>query len=167
MKNLFIGDSITEGFPLSILFPDKSILNRGISGISSAELIDRFTSEWFDKDTEVVFICIGTNDLARNTSDNEILKNIKILCKEIDRKTIYLTSLFPTKENLPRPNNRINKLNFKIHELTTELGVHYLHLNPYFKDEKGVLRKEYTNDGLHLTKEAYSKWASLLHGLLI
>ena len=41
-------------------------------------------------------------------------------------------------------------------------GVTYIDLYPIFVDSDGNLKAEYTNDGLHLSGEAYLKWRDAL-----
>jgi lysophospholipase L1-like esterase len=171
MKALFLGDSITEGFDLERYFPGRDFVNHGISGFSSAEVLDSIHAGWFKNQPDVVFLCIGTNDLARDYDQAETLDNIRKLVGKIrqfspERVRIYLTSLFPTRHNPPRKNPVINGLNLEIHKLAMEENIQHLHLNPFFKDENGQLKREYTNDGLHLNDDAYSIWKKLIDKLL-
>ena len=171
MKALFLGDSITEGFDLERYFPGRDFANHGISGFSSEELLDTIHAGWFKNQPDVVFLCIGTNDLAREYDEAETLDNIRQLVEKIRKYSpqglkIYLTSLFPTRHNPPRKNPVIDKLNLEIHRLAREENIWYLNLNPFFKDENGQLKREYTNDGLHLNDEAYSIWKKLIDELL-
>jgi lysophospholipase L1-like esterase len=171
MKALFLGDSIIEGFDLEKNFPDRKFTNHGIPGFSSEELLDAIHAGWFKNQPDVVFLCIGTNDLARDYDEAETLDNIRQLVGKIrdfspEGVEIYLTSLFPTRHNPPRKNLVINRLNLEIHRLALEENIHYLHFNPFFKDENGQLKRDYTNDGLHLNDEAYSIWKELIDELL-
>ena len=172
MKALFLGDSITEGFDLEKYFPGRDFVNHGISGFGSAEVLDAIHAGWFKNQPDVVFLCIGTNDLARDYHEAETLENIKKLEGKIrefspESVRIYLTSLFPTRHNPPRKNPVINGLNLEIHRLAMQENINYLHLNPFFKDENGQLKREFTDDGLHLNHEAYTLWAGLIEHLLI
>lgn len=171
MKALFLGDSITEGFNLEKYFPGRDFVNHGISGFSSAEVLDAMHEGWFKNQPDVVFLCIGTNDLARDYDEAETLDNIRQLVGKIREYSpegirIYLTSLFPTRHNPPRENAVIDNLNLKIHGLTREESINYLHLNPFFKDENGKLKRNFTEDGLHLNQEVYSNWKKLIEVLL-
>ncbi|TVQ95059.1 MAG: hypothetical protein EA393_00260 [Bacteroidetes bacterium] len=163
MKAIFIGDSITEGFDLEKHFPGREFINHGISGFSSAEVLDAIHAGWFKNQADVVFLCVGTNDLARDYDEAETMENIRKLVGKIrefspEGVKIYLTSLFPTRHNPPRKNPVINQLNLEIHKLAVEENIQYLHLNPFFKDENGQLKRVFTEDGLHLNDLAYSIW---------
>ncbi|MDP4174880.1 MAG: GDSL-type esterase/lipase family protein [Bacteroidota bacterium] len=163
---LLIGDSITEGFDVGKLLQEFQVLNAGVSGDSTVETLVRINNELFEVGPEIAFLCIGTNDFARNRTDEYILKNIsKIIEKIISYSPLIKVipvSIFPTRNNLPRPNERINMFNDSLEALSIEKGLKYFNINRYFKDEKGQLRYEYTEDGLHLTIKAYELWAKLI-----
>ncbi len=171
MKALFIGDSITEGFDLEKFFPGKEHVNSGISGYSSEEVLGAIQKGWFSGKPDRVFLCIGTNDLARDYNEADTLDSILRLLVKIrefapEGSRIYLTSLFPTRHNPPRPNSVINQLNCRLHELAMQQNVAYFHLHPFFTDENGQLKREFTEDGLHLNENAYVLWAELIKLLL-
>ncbi len=171
MKALFIGDSITEGFDLEKFFPGKGYVNHGISGYSSEELLGAMHKGWFTSNPDKVFLCIGTNDLARDYDEADTLDTIRRLLVKIREFTsgsssIYLISLFPTRHNPPRPNPVIRQLNSKLHEMAVQENTGYLHLNPFFADENGQLKREFTDDGLHLNEQSYAVWADLVKQLV-
>jgi lysophospholipase L1-like esterase len=65
---VFLGDSITEGW--KSLDPDffvPDILDRGISGQTTAQMLVRFRADVLDLRPQVVHIMAGTNDIAGNT----------------------------------------------------------------------------------------------------
>lgn len=160
---LFLGDSITAEFNFQQFFMNKDFLNRAVSGDSTIECLERLEAALFEKQFNIVFLCIGTNDLAQQRSDIEILINIEKITKKIKAKNpdcrIVLTSLFPTRNNEPRPNERIRNLNKNIEKLSYKLNAYYFNLHPHFTDDDGNLRKEFTDDGLHLTNNAYQAWS--------
>lgn len=164
---LLFGDSITAGFDTASLLPELAIRNEGVSGDSTVELLERLRPEWLQAPgLRVVFVCIGTNDLARDRTDDYILGQIARLVDELRQAgstfRVVLTSLFPTRDNEPRPNARIVGFNVRLAALAAGLGIAYWALHPHFQDEEGELRAEFTDDGLHLTPAAYSEWAAQL-----
>lgn len=168
MKNkeliiMLIGDSITEGFDVNKLIPQLSIINKGVSGDSTIETYNRISKEWFKKEPNLVFICIGTNDIARGRDDEFIILHIKKIIEKIRLKSpdsgIIITSIFPTRNNPERSNERINNLNLKLQSFTNSESLKYFDVNQHFKDNEGKLKQEYSLDGLHLTEEAYKQWA--------
>lgn len=166
-KNLLLGDSITAGFDTARLVPELAIRNEGVSGDSTAELLSRLRPEWLQTPgLRAVFVCIGTNDLARARTDDYILGQITRIVDELRRADgafrVVLTSLFPTRDNEPRPNARIVGFNARLAALVVELGVKFWPLHQHFLDEDGQLQAGFTDDGLHLTVAAYEEWAARL-----
>lgn len=167
---MLIGDSITAGFDTQAHFPDGRVINKGVSGDSTNECLERVCAEWFRTPPEAVFVCIGTNDFARDRSDEYILGNIRRIVEKIrgfaGGQEIFCTSIFPTRRNDVRPNGRITRFNAQLKQLSEDLGCHFFDLHPHFTDEEGMLRQEFTEDGLHLTAAAYDLWSRLLSALL-
>lgn len=166
---LMMGDSITEGFATDRLLKGRTIINRGVSGDSTEECRARIVPEWFTKAPELLFLCIGTNDLVRDRTDEFIVDGIRSIIRKVRehaQPVVYLTSLFPTRGNAPRPNERIRGLNTRIAAVAEELGCRYYDLHGYFADAAGDLKPEFTEDGLHLTEPAYQLWSTLLSGEL-
>jgi lysophospholipase L1-like esterase len=167
---LLIGDSITAGFDTIQFLPKWPIRNEGISGDSSVECLERISADWFEPPPVKVFLCIGTNDLARSRTDEEILRNVQKIVEKIRSfskgSIVYLTTLFPTWNNEPRPNQRIRTFNKKLEELSRSLECSFFDIHTAFTDGSGDLHTEFTDDGLHLTKKAYSTWANILSAFL-
>ncbi|MFO1402727.1 MAG: alkaline phosphatase family protein [Steroidobacteraceae bacterium] len=70
---VFIGDSITEGWkPLDPAFFTGEVLDRGISGQTSAQMLARFRADVLDLHPAVVHIMAGTNDVAGNTGPTSL-----------------------------------------------------------------------------------------------
>jgi len=65
---VFMGDSITENWNLSdAAFFDKGIVNRGISGQTTSQMLVRFRADVVALHPKTVHILAGTNDVAGNT----------------------------------------------------------------------------------------------------
>jgi lysophospholipase L1-like esterase len=166
LRILLVGDSITEGFNVKTKLPDMNIINNGVSGDSTTETLLRIIPDWLNPEPDLIFICIGTNDFARDRADEFILKGIDLIICEFLKLTsnskIVLTSIFPTRENPSRSNNRIIDFNNKLQRKSQKSRVIYFNLFKHFADLEGKLKKEYTEDGLHLNDEAYNCWAEKL-----
>lgn len=159
---MLIGDSITEGFDTGLL-PQFRITNRGVSGDSTVEALERIIPDWFNKKPDMIFICIGTNDIARGRTDEFIVQRCKAIVDKIamysPHSVITLTSIFPTRDNSERPNARIAEINKKLNKSCNDWNIRYFHLHDYFTDNDGGLKGIFTDDGLHLSPEAYKEWA--------
>ncbi len=72
---VFFGDWITDFWRLNEYFPDSDYVNRGISGQTTGEMLQRFQADVVSLHPEAVLILAGTNDLARGISVGAIENN--------------------------------------------------------------------------------------------
>jgi hypothetical protein len=80
---VFLGDSITQGGLWPEWFPGVPVLNRGIDGETSEDLLRRVDSAV--RDPRAVFLLIGTNDLSIGFSLQRITGNVRALLAAIER----------------------------------------------------------------------------------
>ncbi len=165
-KVLLLGDSITEAFKTKTHLPEYNIINRGVYGDNSVNLIARLDNELANAQVDCAFILIGTNDFAVGCVDRQILQNLRTILNRLSQlikpENIVLISILPTLNIDNRSNERIDIVNNQLKELALELGTHYWDLNAGMKDAIGQMKAEYTNDGLHLSEKAYAFWAEQL-----
>lgn len=169
------GDSLSNWFPDDLLPPERTWLNQGISGETSAGLHRRL--ELFDQtQPETIFVMIGINDLLRGMTDETILENQRLIIQYLRRvhsdTQIVVQSILPHSGKhsnseqgahvLAVTNSRIRQLNRQIKAIATLEGVNYLDLHPLFTDAQGNLRPELSTDGLHLSTHGYLVWRSAL-----
>lgn len=168
---VFIGDSLVEFFPIREFFPDIPILNRGIGGNTTTDVLNRLDTSIYNLKPARVFLWIGTNDLARNPFKiNEIVANIELIINKIQKNLpetkIYLLSIppirSPTKAKFikkvilkKRTNEKIQEMNQLIKNMCIAHNIQYIELFPFLTDEKGELKEQYTLEGLHLSAKAY------------
>jgi lysophospholipase L1-like esterase len=172
-KNLTIllGDSLSLWFPPELLPPDRYWLNQGISGETSAGLLNRLNL--LDRtEPEVILLMIGINDLVRGVDDVTLLANQQAIIRYLRRvhpdTKIVVQSILPhggeemSEERRDRflkiPNSRIRELNDKLAAIAKAEEVIYLDLYPLFSNEEGELKTELSSDGLHLSPEGYQVW---------
>jgi lysophospholipase L1-like esterase len=160
---VFLGDSISEFGLWDEWFPEVPVLNRGIGGETSAQVLERLSSAIVEP--AAVLLLIGTNDLTRKVPEAEILDNIRSILDEIQsrapRTPVWVQSVMPrTAKLLPR----LTSLNSGIRHLADEWSdqTRYLDLWPALATEEGVLRPEYSLDRLHLNGAGYLAWTTLL-----
>ena len=73
-ENIVIfGDSITELYPVQDIYGDMPVLNSGVSGYRTQDLLDRMDSMLYKYNPSKVILLIGINDLMPNkSSENNI-----------------------------------------------------------------------------------------------
>jgi lysophospholipase L1-like esterase len=165
-KIILIGDSITDSFPVSVLLKDYDVINNGISGDTTEGVFNRLNKDVHGHKPDMVFLMIGTNDFALGRTDAEIIEKTEDIIEGLKNKSgagsIYVFSILPVRGDQNRPNGRIIEVNQAVKRITEKHKVNYIDLHSAFKDDKGELKGEYTDDGLHLTFQAYEHWTEII-----
>lgn len=156
---VFLGDSITEGGPWEELFSDLRVRDRGIGGDTSDGVLRRL-EQVTRAEPAKLFLLIGTNDLSRGDSEDEIVANIIEILDRLKQETpdteVYLQSVLPRAAGY---RERIEALNARLAEVALEHGSEWIDLYPRFVDpETGAIRAELSNDDLHLLGPGYTLW---------
>jgi lysophospholipase L1-like esterase len=169
---VFMGDSITDGWKLDEYFAGRPYINRGISGQTTPQMLIRFRPDALALKPRAVLILAGTNDIAGNTGPMtlEMIENnyasMADLAKANGIKVIF-ASVLPihdygkTKMSERRAPEQILKLNEWLKGYCKAGGHIYLDYFSKMVDDKGMLKAELANDGLHPNAEGYKIMAPL------
>lgn len=161
---VFIGDSITEGFPLAEAFPGQNVINRGIGGDRIAGVTERVDVCIGALAPSRIYLKIGINNLwwGDQLPTEELARLYGELLDAViaaaPSAEIVVLSTLPCAGEAASLNPRVNELNVAIQALVAERGLTYLNLHPFLADETGALRSEFTGDGVHLTPAGYDAW---------
>ena len=168
---VFVGNSITEMGEWQELLPGLPVVNRGISGDVTYGVLARMDEVLRSRPAKI-FLLSGVNDLKRGIPVDTIAKTIgRILRKvrtECPDTKLYLQGVLPVNEGMLAAqyskvkNALIIALNQRLKALADIYQCQYVDLSPALADSDGVLKKENTQDGLHLWPQAYIKWVNLL-----
>ena len=164
---LFLGDSITDFYPLEEYYDNLPVVNSGISGNKTTDILNDMETRVYQYNPTKVFLLIGTNDLDMTSEDivDTTFNNIKKIVKEIrenrSKSTIYVESVYPVNSTLEnntvnnRTNKKIRNLNKKLSNYCDGESCNYINLYDDLIDEEGNLKEKYTEDGLHLNSLGY------------
>lgn len=164
---VFMGDSITDfwGRRGGQFFPGKPYLNRGISGQVTSQMLLRFHGDVVVLKPRAVVILAGTNDIGGNLGPTplEVIEDNLAAMTEMARANnikVVLAALQPVcdyhrPQTQTRPPEKIVALNRWIKEYTEKNGLVYLDYYSATVDDKGMFRKELTDDGLHPNAAGY------------
>lgn len=169
---VFIGDSITDGWKLDEYFSGKPFINRGISGQTTPQMLIRFRPDVINLQPKVVVILAGTNDLAGNTGaiTPEAIQGNLTSMAELARAngiTVVLSSILPVSDygknkageiivqTVRRPPAQIIALNEWMKKYAAQNNLVYLDYYSSAVDDKGFLKAEISNDGLHPNAKGY------------
>jgi acyl-CoA thioesterase I len=159
---IFFGDSITDIWHLDEYFPGKPYVNRGIGGQTTSQMLVRFRQDVIDLHPKVVVILAGTNDIAGNTGpirNEDIEANLSSMA-ELARAhgvRVVLSSVLPVHNYADRskdffaqrPMSRILELNTWLKGYCAKNDIVYLDYFSAMVDDKGMLKKDLADDGLH------------------
>ena len=166
---VFVGDSITDYYDVKKYYKGLPVVNSGISGNKTYDILDNIKTRIYDYNPTKVFLMIGTNDLSHRT-DEQIVTNITNIITGIkkNRKNaqIYVQSIYPVNPRTDnaivkdwmvgkRDNERIKRINKLIKEACVEKDCKYINMYELLTDENGNLKLEYTVDGLHISEYGY------------
>ena len=149
---LFLGDSLTDYFDLESYFPNQPVVNSGIAGNTTDQILASMKTRVYDYNPSKIFLLIGTNDL-RDGKSQEIQINRK-------QAEIFVESLYPVNASVSsavgiRSNETIQNINAQLQEYCNEKDLTYIDLYAKLQDEQGNLQTQYTVDGLHLSDMGY------------
>ena len=173
---VFFGDSITDFWPIDEYFPGKPYINRGIGGQTTPQMLVRFRQDVIDLLPKVVIILAGTNDIAGNTGPMRLedieanYASFSELARVHDIKVIY-SSVLPVHNYTPKAQDlfaqrspeKILALNRWLKEYcaTASNGCTYLDYFSAVVDDKGLLKKDLADDGLHPNAAGYKIMAPM------
>ena len=168
---VLLGDSITEGFDVAKYFPGRRILNRGIGADVIGNnmppddprgVLQRLDNSVFDCAATDVLILIGINDLNSGRKVEGMEAGYRELLQRLREKQpalkIHVQSVLPTRGEHAKQNAAVAAFNERLKKLADEFKCNWIDLHALMRDDKGELKSEFTNDGLHLTERAYRVW---------
>ncbi len=163
---VFIGDSITEGWSRFApgLFTG-GIVNRGISGQTSPQLLLRFMADVVALKPRVVHLMIGTNDVAGNTGPTtpqayqDNVRAMVTLARASGIKVV-LGSIPPADRMNWRPDlrpaARIAELNRWLKDFAVQQQLTFADYHAVLSGPNGELRPEFGHDGVHPESAGYA-----------
>ncbi len=175
---LFLGDSITELYDLKKYYSKLPVINSGKSGYTTQNILDHLEKMAYQYNPSKVFLLIGTNDLELEVDNEVVVDNIKKIVSNIKKRRpyskIYLESIYPinNSENEKvsplivqghRHNEDITQINKKLAQFAKEENITYIDLYSKLVGEDGLLKLEYTVDGLHISDDGYQVITDVLN----
>ena len=143
---------------------EYNFYNRGISGDTTDRLLERLEENVLCIKPKNLVLLIGTNDIGRGLplemtlcNVESIINNSKKACPGIN---FIFQAVYPINENMrdrheKRNNNKIKELNREYRNLCKKYGCIWLDLTDKLSDDDGMLKREFTYDGLHVNAGAY------------
>ncbi|MFZ4619959.1 MAG: GDSL-type esterase/lipase family protein [Bacteroidota bacterium] len=166
---VFLGNSITAGGNWNDLLGRERIANRGIGGDNTLGMLHRLQYVYGLR-PKLCFIMTGINDLYADASVElvfanycaviDTLRNHKII--PVIQSTLHVN---PKWKRTEEKNPLVAQLNGLLKEYAEKNSITFVDVNSILSTN-GVLRDEFTTDGVHLTAAAYGAWRELLFPIL-
>ena len=175
-KIIFIGNSITEMWTKKSFFfkSNTNFINKGISGQTTSEILNRFQNDVINKKPNTVIILAGINDIAENNGPikiENIAKNIFKMVELAKKEKIntIICSVLPANKILwnksIKPTFKIIKLNMMLKQFCKNNKIEYVDYYSEMVDWKGGLKTPlYTSkwDLVHPNEKGYEKMEEIL-----
>lgn len=163
---VFIGNSITEQWLKAdtAFFEKHDLINRGIGGQTTPQMLLRFRQDVIDLNPVAVVILAGINDIAGNTGPSTLkmitdnFQSMAQLAKASGIKVILCTLLpsnrIPWRDNM-NPSAMVRELNTWITNYGQLQGFDVADYYSPLVDENMGLPEKYSADGVHVNLDAY------------
>ena len=182
-KIVFLGNSITEGGDdWNKRFGVNNIVNRGISGDITEGILSRLDEIIYYKPT-AIFLLIGINDIfdnqpdKKNINSSQVAKNIIQIAENIQKDCrntkIFIQTILPVDiqkhmnyndRSLSSYNSEMVNQIIAINRLIKgQNNFPVIDLHSAFVDERGLMNKAYTTDGVHLNDIGYKAWVKYVN----
>jgi lysophospholipase L1-like esterase len=158
---VFAGDSLIYNGPWIEFSPE--VQNRGIPNETSGLLLGRLGDITRGK-PRILILLTGANDFIHGVPVAQLVRNYRTILERVRSESpgtaVVVIGMLPVDSSLPGgpryDNPSVVEANRRIEALTREIpGIRFLDLAPRLADRSGKLRREFTEDGLHLTREGY------------
>lgn len=157
---VFLGDSLTDRSIFSELFPNLTVINRGISSDTTYGMKNRL-KQINNLNTKKVFLMAGINDLRQGAPIEQIVLNYEEIFQKFQESNtaLYIQSVLPVQESRGEvANAHVQELNQFLQNSASEYSYTFINLYDRFSDEANQLKQDFTIDGLHLTGAGYKEW---------
>jgi len=166
---IFLGDSQTEFFAINEFFNNSKILNRGIAGDETTNILNRL-QEVTDRDPQKVFLEIGWNDLfAKNVLVDSCVKNVELILSRLKMNSpktiIYMESMFPSSRislNKKPMINEIIQYNAMLKNYCKQNNIIFIDVFSSLVKGKALNPLYDRGDQVHLNEEGYRVWRDQL-----
>ena len=177
---------------LSSCNKDFLVLNKGIAGNNSNDLVKRINRDVLAESPDLVILMVGSNDMINSrkfVSYAGFQANYQLLLDRLTSRGIQVVVMSPPPADTgyvfqrhnrqlfsQEPNSKLDSLNRLIRQLARAYQVHYIDINQAFKQQGSPNRQAHSlivnqanmgiPDGLHPTREGYSFIAREIYGYL-
>lgn len=165
MRIVCLGDSITYGWPWgpeiswTTMLAEKinaEIINRGIPGNTTTQMLDRFEKSVLKFNPSHVIIMGGLNDIIMQDSFDRITWNLRLMAEMAQENGIKVIFGQPTVFDEPGLEKLVIRIRKWIDAYAEEQQIPVIHFEQAFYGENDNIRSELlAADGAHPTEDGY------------
>ena len=169
---LFLGDSITEGWPAALFnasFGEYKPANFGIGGDHTGNVLWRLQENRYAKlKPKAIVLLIGVNNFGHcGETPEQVFSGVRavveVLRRQYPQARILLNAVLPTQEKADGPvRQQVLALNKLLVTLQEEPHVLYRDYGQVFLQPDGSIAKELMPDFLHLSAKGYQLWSDAM-----
>jgi lysophospholipase L1-like esterase len=172
---VFVGSSHVEGFDAAKLLPGRRIVNRGIIadriGLDGRGVLGRLDESVFDCNPGFILLENGVNDLGEllrtgkpdmdriEACYRKVVQRIRTRLPDVP---LVIIGLFPTRDKYADLKPLIVEFNGRLARTAKEFDCPFMEVYKPLANSDGLLKKEFSRDGLHLNPSGYRVWAELI-----
>lgn len=164
---VFLGDSITDRYPVEKYFPNELVVNRGIGGdtmgcVRHMGVYNRLDYTVYNLHPKRIILMIAFNDIAYSAGtpfETKLLEYDYLIWKirhDLPNTELWCISVLPARGHFADKNQDIQKFNIHAGEVGRKYGAHWLNIYNQFLDDKGELKQEYAADAVHPSPAGYA-----------
>ncbi len=165
------GDSITASGRWNELFPDASIINRGVPGDRVGGLLAR-AEDILRAEPSKVFVMIGINDVTARNTNAQILERYAALVDRLSEggAKVVVQSVITCRETRfnrcdDTMREQVGRLNTELARMAEDKGATFIDLDRRFSDANGVLER-FSMDGIHPGSAGFEEWRRMIAPLI-
>jgi len=176
---VFLGDSITDKWNLAAYFPGKPYVNRGIGGQVTPQMVVRFHADVVALKPAAVVILGGVNDVQgvlQVEDEPQIEANYAAMAEMAQANGIrpIFTAILPVNNYAEaaksvldeRKPAELARINAWLKAYCDAHGYGFIDYGPMLRDDHGLMRADYSIDGVHPTPAAYAVMAPAAEKLI-
>jgi len=174
---VFLGDSHFRLWDVESAFAPARVVNRGVSGETSEQILRRFAGDVVAARPRCVVIVAGTNDVLRGVPPSDTRANLGSMLVQARQHDIvaYVATIPPIRagsqvsaESVDERNRRIRDLDEWLRGSAAGYGATVVDFYAALADGAGELCADCASaDGIHLSGAGYGRLARLLKPLLL
>ena len=169
---IFLGDSITQGWPSDLFaqnYGNLNAVNFGCGGDKIQHTLMRLEGddgEIRGTTPKVIVLMLGVNNMADNSAEEiayGIANMVKRLLKECPQTKVLLMGILPTRDG---DNEKIKAVNKLTATLENRKNVRFLDIGSKFYGKDRKIKADLFRDGVHLNRNGYVVWGDAMNPLL-